>query len=349
MPYHSEMLYKVLIDEVEQQQWRESAEKFSDYSIYQTWSYQELRANTEGQEISRILIKDDEDEIVMMSHVRIKRVLPLGLKIGYIQCGPLIFKKDRTCHCTVEALKMLRQAYLGTRVNVLRIMPNIFNNNANQRFIEMFNASGFEHSHYILPYHTLILPLGCSSETLRKGLHQKWRKKLRKAEKAEVEVVEQSDERSFKVLEVFYRQLRERKGFKGVDPEIFARSQSALPDTEKMNVIVAYLNGEPVTVHVTSNLGDTAIALSVAANEKGYSCWSSYLAWWKALTISNEMGMKKYDFGGVNFESNPTVSRFKAGMGGEEQFHIGAFDAYTNFVVKGIFRKVDMLYAKIKK
>lgn len=341
------MAYEVLIDDVEPTQWAKYAGKFADYSIYQTWAYQEVRVDMDGQKLSRAVVKDENDEIVAVSHVRIRHVKPLGFRVGYVEMGPLFFKKDGTCGCSPEVLKALREAYLGPKVNVLRMAPNIADGPENQGLVEVFESNGFERLEGVAPYHTMILPLGSSTETLRKGLHQKWRKKLRKAENAEIEVTERMDEEPFRVLEEFYRTLRERKGFKGVDPEIFARAQSASPDAEKMSLIVAHFDGEPVTVLVTSNLGDTAIALLVASNEKGYSCGSSYLAWWKALTASNDRGMKKFDFGGIDFENNPNVSRFKAGMGGEESFYIGVFEAYTNSIVKSVFRKADMIYTKL--
>ncbi|MFC1634157.1 lipid II:glycine glycyltransferase FemX [Planctomycetota bacterium] len=341
------MAFEVRIDDIEQAQWMEYASQFADYSIYQTWAYQDVCAELDGHKVSRAIVQDEHNEIVAMSHVRIRRVM--GFSIGYILAGPMFLRKDGACGCSVEVMKALHDAYLGPVVNVLRVVPNINDDPENQRFVDVFEANGFQRLEKIAPYRTLILPLGCSSETLRQGLHQKWRKKLRKAEKAGVEVIERSDEEPFKVLNDFYQDLRERKGFKGVEPEIFARSQSALSDSEKMSLVVAYFNGEPVTVHLTSHLGDTAVALLVAGNEKGYSCWSSYLAWWKALTTSNDKGMKQFDFGGIDIENNPNVSRFKAGMGGREKSRIGVFEGYTNFVVKGIFRKADMIYKKLKR
>ena len=116
-----------------------------------------------------------------------------------------------------------------------------------------------------------------------------------------------------------------------------------------MSLVVAYFEGEPVTVHITSYLGDTAIALLVASSEKGYTCWSSYLTWWKALTVAKNKGMKQFDFGGIDFENNLNVSRFKAGMGGEEKTHLGAFEAYTNAIVKNLFRAAEKVYTKIKR
>ncbi len=342
------MEYKVLIDDIEPAQWTEYASAFSDYNIYQTWAYQEARADMDGQKLSRAVVKDEKDDVVAMAHVRIKHVESLKLRIGYIQTGPLFFRKDGLNGCSAKVVRALREAYLGPQVNVLRIAPNIIDDSENQGYIQVFEADGFQRLESPAPYHTMILPFGRSTEDLRMGLHQKWRKKLRKAENAGVEVVVRSDEEPFRILDDFYRELRERKGFKGVDPEIFVRSHSALPDAEKMSLVVASFEGEPVTVHVASHLGDTTIALLVAGNEKGYTCNSSYLTWWKVLTTANEKGMKQIDFGGIDFENNLNVSRFKAGMGGEEKFHIGVFEAYTNFVVKGIFRKADKIYSKLR-
>ena len=140
-----------------------------------------------------------------------------------------------------------------------------------------------------------------------------------------------------------------RKRITGLDTEVFVHSQRMLSAAEKINVIVAYYDGEPVTAHATSNLGDTGILLLVASNEKGLACHSAYLAWWKAISASHRAGMKYYDVGGIDFENNTTVSRFKAGMGGQEAFHIGNFDACSNLCAKATWRCVDKLYQKLKK
>jgi len=344
------MSFKVLIDEIEQEQWSEYTSSFADYSIYQTWHYQEMRAEKGGQKVSRFVVKDENNVIVAMSHIRIKDVKPLGLRIGYIQWGPLICRKDGTSQCLVEVLKLLREAYLGKRVNVLRIVPNVINNAENQGLIEKLQANGFLQTQSILPYHTMILALNHPEEVVRTGLHQSWRRMLYKAERAGVEIKEQTDEAPFKILERFYADLSRKKGFKGsVDPRLFARTQSALLQSERMSVMVGFCEDEPVTVHVTSNLGDTAIFLLSASSAKGYECRSSYLAWWRAIVSSNNKGMKKFDVGGIDFVDNPTVSRFKAGVGGEESFHIGTFESYTDSVVKNTFRMTEKIYRKLKR
>ena len=81
------MSYQVIIDDFDHLEWEKNAKNFADYSIYQTWPYQEVRAEMAGQELSRVIIKNDKDEVVTMCHVRIKNVNGIGLKIGYVQQG----------------------------------------------------------------------------------------------------------------------------------------------------------------------------------------------------------------------------------------------------------------------
>ena len=70
-------------------EWERCARQFTDYSIYQTWSYQQVRGESDRQKISRFIIKDENGHVSSMGQIRIKYVKMLGLKIGYIQSGPL--------------------------------------------------------------------------------------------------------------------------------------------------------------------------------------------------------------------------------------------------------------------
>ena len=75
----------VNIDNILREDWEDQAKSFADYSIYQTWPYQQVRAEMDGQEISRILIRDDSGKSILMAQVRIKRIGLFGLNIGYVQ------------------------------------------------------------------------------------------------------------------------------------------------------------------------------------------------------------------------------------------------------------------------
>ena len=343
------MQYKAFIDEVDRQQWHEYARNFLDYSIYQTWSYQKVRAETEGQDVSRILIKDENDEIVMMSHVRIKHIVPLGLKIGYIQWGPLIFKTDGTCRCTVEALNELCQAYLEKRVNVLRVVPNMTNNSENQKYVEMLKASGFEQCQNVPPYHTIMVRLDVSEEALRKDLHKSWRRNLRRSERHGLKVFEGYDDIYYRVFMHLYKEMHARKKFvEHVDIHQIRRIQRDLPEAQKMNISLCVLDKEPIAALVWSAFGDAGMTILSATGDKGRQYLGSYLLRWELLEHLKENNFQYLDQGGIDPEHNPGGYTFKAGMGGEEQFHIGTFDTYTNSVAKNAFKIGEKIYQGMK-
>jgi lipid II:glycine glycyltransferase (peptidoglycan interpeptide bridge formation enzyme) len=343
------MAYEVNVDNFDRDDWEHYAEEFADYSIYQTWAYQQVRAEMDGQDISRVVIKDENGKVVTMCQVRIKHVKPIGLKIGYGQWGPLFRRKDGNVRCTIEALRKLREAYVGTKLSVLRVVPNIYKDETGEKISEMLICSGFQHVRSAAPYQTMMLRVDDSGEGIRKRFGKSFRRDLNHAEKATIEIREGTGGEFCAILEKLYLELLKRKGFKGLEPQVFIKAQSMLSTPEKMNIIVAYLGNEPVAVHLASNLGDTAIALLAASNEQGLSCGSSYIVWYRSAVSALNAGMKLYDVGGIDPDNNPNVYRFKSRMGGEEVFHIGAFDACSRACTKVAWRVCEKICNLVKR
>ncbi|MBW7989691.1 MAG: hypothetical protein FVQ84_06715, partial [Planctomycetes bacterium] len=164
------MPYEVIVDNINREEWERYAREFADYNIYQTQAYQGNRAEMDNQEVSRIVIRDENGKVVTMCHVRIKHIKLLTLKIGYVQWGPLVRGRDGTLKCSSPALKALRKAYVGTKVDVLRVVPNACNDEEGRTLVRILRAAGFAHASSIKPYRTLMLPVNVSEEELRKRL-----------------------------------------------------------------------------------------------------------------------------------------------------------------------------------
>ena len=343
------MSYQVLIDDFDQTEWERNAKNFADYSIYQTWPYQEMRANTASQEFSRVIVKDEKNEVVTMCHIRIRSAGSFGPKIGYVQQGPLVRAADGRIVCSVEALKALRNAYLGKKISVFRITPNVSDGETGRQVSQMLKSGGFKFVDSISPYRTLMLSLEGTEEEIRKSLDRNFRRNLKKSERAGIEIREDRDVRFCEILRELYHGSVERKGFKGLNPDEFIKPQSMLSSEEKMNFIVAYYENEPVSVHLASNLGDTGVALLVANNEKGLERGSSYLIWWRACIAAKNAGMKRFDLGGIDPDNNPGSYRFKSQISRQEYRNIGAFDVCSSLPVKMAWRASEKVYNLIKK
>ncbi len=65
------MACEVIVDNISREDWERYAGNFADYSIYQTWAYQQVRAKMDGQQLSRAMIMDKIGQVVTMCQVRI--------------------------------------------------------------------------------------------------------------------------------------------------------------------------------------------------------------------------------------------------------------------------------------
>jgi hypothetical protein len=340
---------EVIFNNMSEVEWEHCARDFLDYSIYQTCAYQQVRGIINSQQVHRLAIKSDDGELLALCQIRIQSIKAIGLRVGYVQWGPLIRKKNGTSQNLVDVLSQLRDVCFELDLDVVRLAPNEVNGPESHDIQEALKQSGFQRLLDVPAYHTTILSLDPSYEVLREGLHQSWRRMLRKAESSGVEIRKETGQEPFQILQRFYKNLVRKKGFDGVEPDIFSKTQIGLSEFEKISTLVGYCGNQPVTVHATSNLGDCGVFLLSASSDKGYECRASYVAWWRAIVDSKNKGLRKYDTGGIDFEKAPGIARFKAGIGAEEKFYIGTYEAYANRRASALWGVAKGLHRLIKK
>jgi len=329
------MVYEVMIDNFKVDEWRRRAATFADYSIYQTWAYQQVRVENSGQNISRIIIKDENENTVLMAQVRIKK-LPVGLSVGYVQFGPLARNEQGGLSCTAEALAEFRQACVGPIVSVLRLVPNIRKGQLGDQLEPMLESAGFNRVQNIPLYHTMLVSLMESENEIFSRIYKEGRRLIRRAGEKGIEITDDTSDESFEILETMYYKAKQRKGFTGIDSNQFRRTQLELADGEKMRILIARVDGEPVSAQAISHFGDMAIPVVFANDPKGLKSGAAYLLWWRSYQTSRKLGMKYYDLGGIDKEKNPKGYLFKKRMGGEEKYNIGVFDCCGNAAAKAM-------------
>jgi len=335
------MKYEVYIDDVSREQWEQYAKLFADYSIYQTWPYQQVRADMDAQSVSRAIVTDQAGNPVTICQVRIKNVKMLRLRIGYVQWGPLLRHKDGSGSCPVEALQKLRESYVGSRVDVLRLVPNIPDDEAGKLVCQGLVRSGFECVNHYKPYRTFVLKVDDLHEQILSRLHKSFRRDLKKAESLGLQLHQGTDNEFCKVLNDLYLASIKRKGFKGLNPEELTRSHVLLSPSEKMRFFVASNDGEPVAILLASSLGDRSVVL--------LACGASYIVWYRGALAAHDAGMKIYDLGGIDPIKNPKVYQFKSRIGGSEVFYIGAFEAASGSVARCVWSLAERIYRFVRK
>ena len=335
------MNFKVLIDCFDSSYWESCASNFKDYNIYQTWPYQQIRADNASSKLSRFVVLSDDNEPVMMGQIRIKSLL--NFKIGYIQMGPVFQNRKKIIEELHEAVIILRQSLLKKlRLNVIRINLNLWDD---QKELALpFQLAGFVEAKYFKKNTTFIVSLEPTVEEILKKIDGGNRRLIRKAEKLGLEIEISHSEEHFPQLHEMYLEAKQRKGFTGVDSLEIWNTQKNLSVKEKMELIALKYNNEIITMIATSHLGTTAIPLLYANSRTSLELQVSNYLFWLDYLSAKDKGMKYYDLGGYDEIKNPKGFLFKRRMGGVAKQFLLPLDYYKNSLVKLIWLVLSKKY-----
>lgn len=312
---------------------------FGDASVYQTAAYGEVRWGKRN--LSRIVLKRD-GEVAAIAQLRIIRPTSLRFGMAYLRWGPL-WERDgssfdpevpRRMACAIE------DEYLRSRKLFVHVLPNAF---AGSPRAEVFQSvfSGFSTAapEPTDAYRTFLVDITPPLEELRRGLDAKWRNKLKQSERNELTVISGNGNEEFKTFCEIYSQMRERKAFETtVSVDEMKRIQEALPESQRMRVLICQDKGVPVASIVVSAMGDSAIYLLGATSDAGLNSKGAYFLHWTMISLLKEQGIRKYDLGGIDPEGNPGVYYFKRGFSGVDTCQINPFAASKSAVSSGMVK-----------
>jgi CelD/BcsL family acetyltransferase involved in cellulose biosynthesis len=107
-----------------------------------------------------------------------------------------------------------------------------------------------------------------------------------------------------------------------------------------MQTFLARKDGEAVGALVCSLMGDTAIYLLGATNEKAKELKAANFLQWRAMVWLKDRGARWYDLGGIDSEANPGGFHFKTGLGGVEAIllspHLKAAGAVSRMALRSL-------------
>jgi lipid II:glycine glycyltransferase (peptidoglycan interpeptide bridge formation enzyme) len=331
--------WQVEVDRATTADWSQMLDLFDDANIYQTSAYGEVRWGERN--LSRLVLKRNGN-VMGMAQVRIVRPTPLKFGMAYLRWGP-IWK--RCCQALdpevpIRMARAIEDEYLGKRRLFLRVLPNAFSGSPRAATMQTaFCRFVVEPLDQNNTYRTIVLDLTPSLDELRKCLDPKWRNKLSGAEKKGLTVVNGNGSAEYRAFCEIYAQMRERKAFETtVDADQFGRIQEALPESQRMRVMICEDKGVPVAGLVASAMGDSAIYLLGATSDAGLNSKGAYLLQWALIRWLKECGIKSYDLGGINPERNPGGYYFKRGLSGVDICQINPYAASVSVVSSGMVK-----------
>jgi lipid II:glycine glycyltransferase (peptidoglycan interpeptide bridge formation enzyme) len=343
--------YKADVDSANRDAWNEVLSSFEDSSLYQTWDYNEIRSGLGN--ISNIVLKKN-DSVISAAQVRIFRFPIINIGIAYVYWGPLWhptnFKAEKTFFS--QAIRALRNEYVCKRGLALRIFPVLFNHES-EHFLSILREEDYSLHKKGKRSRTLLLSLTPSIDELRKGLEQKWRNCLNRAERNSLEIIEGQSDELFEKFKTIYRQMLARKQFiESNDIDEFSAIQKKLQETQKMKIMLCKFEGKIAAGAIFSAIGKTGIYIFGATNENGMKSNGSYLLQWKFIEWLKQNGYILYDLNGINPEKNPGTYRFKAGLcgkNGKDVTFLGQFNAFKNSTHAKIIECTEAVLSRFKR
>jgi len=345
-------LAPAIVDSVSPAEWDSVLEQFDDGSVYQSWQYGQVSWGNDN--VSRLILRDSEGELVSAAQVRILRapILPFG--IAYVRFGPMwkLRQRGRDVARFEAGLRALIEEYVVRRGLLLRVRPYGFRE-LDADMIQVLRSAG------VMPtrgFHrnferTILVDLEPSVDELQALLRKNWRYSLRKSTDAVSEIVESFDGSLFDEFGQLFWDMVDKKKFKpGSSLQNFVALQEELAPNCKIRVTAAMYDGRAVSGALcTSGFGETSIGLLSATRDAGRKIQSSYVTQWDQILWAKKSGYKFFDLNGINPLTNPGGYRFKSGLRGQEVTALGVYDTYRNPIYwAGLFLERGLSWRSVK-
>ena len=241
--------------------------------------------------------------------------------------GPIVNWETRTA---VEALRddMRAQAKVHNCVFV-RVRPQL---EKSEESLALFKKLGFRPAPMYLSVELAgVLDLTKDEDEILKGMRQRLRRALRKAEKNNIEVETSTDPARIKEFYDIQLQTAGRQKFVAFSEDFFTKQFKAFAETGNAVLYTARYNGEVLAQNFMIFYGNEASYHYGVSTELGTKLSGAPLLHMQAMRDARERGVTRYNFWGIVDEDDTEhrfygVSVFKRGFGVNELRYVPAHD-----------------------
>jgi len=297
-------------------------------SFLQSWSWGKFQESL-GRRIWRL-------ETEGLKALLIKYNLPLKKNYLYCPRGPIgpikaflekvkeIGQKEKSIFFKIESDN--RDSPLGTVLGT-RTVPK--------------GLSLFKSTKEIQPTKTLVLDISKPEEELLSQIHSKTRYNIRLARKKGV-TIEESNEKIDDFLRLS-KETAKRDRFHLHPQGYYQKMLEVLGQERMIKLFLAKYQNKIIAANLICFFGQTATYLHGASDYNSRQLMAPHLLQWQAICQAKKLGLRYYDFWGIDEKKWPGVTRFKKGFSGQEITFPGAFDLIfqpTWYRIYNLARKV---------
>lgn len=199
------------------------------------------------------------------------------------------------------------------------------------------------------PRYVFWLPLeGRTLDDVWSGLNQLWRRNIRKAEKAGVQVTV-GDRDDIPAFHQLYLETAQRDGFTGRPLSYFTRMYDAMTteNPDRLRLYLAHHDGRLHAATLALRVGEHVWYSYGASSTDGQELRPSNAVQWRMIQDAHGAGARVYDLRGMSDTLDPDdhlfgLLRFKVGTGGEAVEYLGEWD----YPLSPVLHKAFQAYLK---
>lgn len=223
--------------------------------------------------------------------------------------GPLFLHETPDPSVQNAVFQLIRACWPLARANALFWTPELPEGEASTTLMR-----GLGMRRTVTGYSTAWLDLSAGLDTLRTGLHQKWRNQLVRAERERLRVRDSHGGAALGWLVERHDEHRKRRRFSGPTGTFAAALAVLATKPQDVLILMAERGSEPVAGVLFLRHGDAATYYLAWTGPDGRDAHAHNRLLWEGIGRLADSGVRWLDMGGID-ASMPGVSRFKLGLG----------------------------------
>ncbi len=332
-------------DTKDKDSWDKFVTAHEEANFLQAWDFYEFHRDRGNKIVRRIAKRDGE---IIAAYAGVVEAARRGRYLA-IAGGPILDWRDSELVETV--FKDMRHQGEQENCVFVRVRPQL---ELSSDSLTLMKQLGLKKAPmYLSVEYAGVLDLSKNEEEIKKGMRQRLRRALRKAEKAGI-VVEKSQNPA-DIHEFYQIQLQTagRHDFVAFSEDFLTKQFAALAPNEEAVLYTAKLDGEVLAQNFMIFYGNEASYHYGVSSELGTKYSGAPLLHMEAMRDARKRGIKRYSFWGIVDENDTKhrfygVSQFKRGFGVDELKYTPAHDIILQPGKYALTKSIETVRRKVR-
>lgn len=310
-------------DAKDRKEWDDFVTGHAEANFLQSWDFYEFH-QSRGNDIVRRIAKRDGK--IVAAYAGVVEVAKRGRHLA-IAGGPILDWADK--ELVEKVFEDMKNEGQREDCVFVRVRPQL---ELSPESLELMKKLGLKKAPmYLSVEYAGVLDLEKDEEEIKKGMRQRLRRALRKAEKAGITVEKSQNPQDIHEFYQIQLQTAGRHDFVAFSEDFLTKQFAAFAPNDEVILYTAKLDGKTLAQNFMIFYGNEASYHYGVSSELGTKYSSAPLLHMEAMRDARKRGIKRYSFWGIVDEDDTKhrfygVSQFKRGFGVDELKYTPAHD-----------------------